>query len=106
MNSNIDEIEKQIAELQKKKAEILDIKRQSTLEEIKATIQRFGFTSSDLGFGKKQKRLVVINSRLEAKYINPEDRSQTWHGGRGAKPKWVKAYLEQGKNLADIEIKK
>ncbi|MEZ5450699.1 MAG: H-NS histone family protein [Thiolinea sp.] len=40
---------------------------------------------------------------IPPKYRNPEDDSQTWTG-RGRKPKWVEAYLQQGKDLDDLAI--
>jgi DNA-binding protein H-NS len=39
-------------------------------------------------------------------YANPADTSQTWAGGKGARPKWVKSHLEAGGKLEDLLIKK
>ncbi|MEZ5479411.1 MAG: H-NS histone family protein [Thiolinea sp.] len=37
------------------------------------------------------------------KYRNPDDASQTWTG-RGRKPLWVEACLENGKTMEELEI--
>ena len=42
-------------------------------------------------------------SSLAIKYANPEDDSQTWTG-RGRKPKWISAALENGKTLEEFEV--
>lgn len=106
MTSNLDTIEKQIAELQEKKKALLDEQRGTKLEEVKAIVHQFGFSATDLGLTTGKKASASPKTKLEAKYVNPKDSTQTWHGGRGAKPKWVKEFLEGGGELATIEIKK
>ncbi len=39
----------------------------------------------------------------DPKYQNPDDPKQTWTG-RGKRPSWIKAALEQGKSLDDLRI--
>ncbi len=39
----------------------------------------------------------------EPKYQNPADPRQTWTG-RGKRPSWIKAALEQGKSLDELRI--
>lgn len=108
MTTNIEELDKQIADLQNKKQAILNEQRTTKLNEAKAIVKQFGFTASDLGIvaGTNKKAVGANKTTLEAKYANPNDSSLTWHGGRGAKPKWVNEYLENGGKLVDIEIKK
>ena len=107
MTIDIQELDKQIAELQNRKQAILKEQRTQKLNEAKAIIKQFGFTASDLGIaaGVNKNVLVSIKKTLEAKYANPNDPSLTWHGGKGPKPKWVNEFLKNGGNLADILIK-
>lgn len=61
---------------------------------------KFGVAFDDVislhnGKGKKTKS--------PAKYINPEDPTQTWTG-RGRKPEWVHAALAAGQSLDDLKI--
>jgi DNA-binding protein H-NS len=108
MTTNIEDLDKQINELVKQKQKLIDEQRTSKLNEAKAIVKQFGFTASDLGIvaGTNKKAVGAIKATLEAKYANPNDSSLTWHGGRGAKPKWVNEFIENGGKLEDIEIKK
>jgi DNA-binding protein H-NS len=49
---------------------------------------------------KKPKRKNAEQSH-KAKYINPENPTQTW-SGRGHQPKWVKEALAKGKTLEEF----
>lgn len=62
-----------------------------------AAAKQFGFSLDELiaDGGKGSKGI--------AKYVNPNDGSQTWTG-RGRKPNWVIAWLESGKSLDALEI--
>lgn len=44
-------------------------------------------------------------SKVEPKYRNPADPTQTW-AGRGMPPKWLAAELARGRKLEDFAIKK
>jgi len=108
MITDISTLDAQIAELQSRKKAILDEQRASKLNEVKAIVLQFGFTATDLGLatGSRKKGATANKTNLEAKYANPTDSTQTWHGGKGPKPKWVKAFLDGGGKLEDIAIKK
>lgn len=107
MSAELESIDKQIAELQQKKEAILNEQRQAKLDEIKSLVKLFGFTPSDLGFSPTSiKNALGTNKPTPAKtYINPQDKSLVWHGGRGVKPNWVKEFLANGGKLEDIEVK-
>ncbi|WP_159877512.1 H-NS family nucleoid-associated regulatory protein [Aquitalea denitrificans] len=49
------------------------------------------------------KATVAVRKPVEAKYKNPNDESQTWTG-RGRKPAWVQAQLDEGFSLEDLAI--
>jgi DNA-binding protein H-NS len=49
------------------------------------------------------KATAVVRKPVEAKYKNPNDESQTWTG-RGRKPVWVQALLDEGFSLEDLAI--
>ena len=44
-----------------------------------------------------------LRGKVEPKYRNPEDSSETW-AGRGLKPRWLTAALKGGKKLEDFAI--
>lgn len=49
------------------------------------------------------KTTTAVRKPVEAKYKNPNDESQTW-AGRGRKPAWVQAQLDEGFSLEDLAI--
>ncbi|KJV27580.1 KorB protein [Aquitalea magnusonii] len=49
------------------------------------------------------KATATVRKPVEAKYKNPNNESQTWTG-RGRKPAWVQALLDEGFSLEDLAI--
>jgi DNA-binding protein H-NS len=49
------------------------------------------------------KAAVSARKPVEAKYRNPSDATQSWTG-RGRKPVWVQALLDEGFSLDDLAI--
>lgn len=81
-----------------KALETLEIRRRAeALRAAEATASEFGFSLKEL-----QNR-AATKSKSAPKYCNPDNPSQTWTG-KGRKPKWVIAALENGKRLEDLEI--
>lgn len=102
--SEIEKLEQQIKELQEKRQSILNEKRKEKLSEVKIIVRDYGFTATDLGLSAKKKK-STDKPKAEAQYVNPKDPSQTWAGGKGRKPAWVKDHLAKGGKIEDLEIK-
>jgi DNA-binding protein H-NS len=49
------------------------------------------------------KATAAVRKPVDAKYKNPNDETQTWTG-RGRKPLWVQALLDEGFSLEDLAI--
>lgn len=105
---SLEQIDAQLAELQAKKLSILNTQRAAKLDEVKAIVRQFGFTAKELGLGgAAEKPAKASNAPVNpAKYANPANPQQQWAGGKGARPLWVKAHLNNGGKLEDLEIKK
>ena len=75
-------------------------KKAEALAEIKAVAQAKGFSLDELlsNASAKSKRGPV-----PAKYADPANPDNTW-SGRGRKPKWLVAQLDQGKTVEDFAI--
>ena len=58
-----------------------------------------GFKMSDLFGGRGGK-----GRKVAAKYVNPDDASETWTG-RGRKPRWLSAKLKDGDKIEKFLIK-
>ncbi len=100
---HLSQLDQQIAELQSRRQAILDTQRAQVLEDTRNNIRRFGFTSQELGFSVKAKAAAVVR---EARYANPANLSQTWPGGKGKRPGWVREHLERGGQLDDLLIRR
>lgn len=77
----------------------------SVITEIKNKMKEYGITVADLGGGPAPRKVAgksKSKSTAPAKYRGPN--GETWAGGLGRKPEWVRAILAAGKNLEDYRI--
>lgn len=76
--------------------------RERERSEIKQKIEEMatssGFSVGELFSGRSTKGKTVA-----PKYMNPDNRSETWTG-RGRKPRWLTAQLDKGRKLEDFAI--
>lgn len=102
-STQIHSIDEQIAQLTRQKQALLDQTRSSDLEICKRLIQQYGFSKSELGFIGKAGTLKNKASDKGAKYVNPNNKAQTW-SGRGRQPGWMKAALTKGMTAEQLLI--
>ena len=75
-------------------------KKAETLVELKALAQSKGFSLDELlDNGKTNKKKTPV----AAKYADPANPDNTW-SGRGRKPKWLAAALENGASIENFSI--
>lgn len=96
----LEKIQQQIQELQKKANEIQQQKKSAVIEEVKAKIKAYGLTAKDLGFGAVEKHEDKRSQPVAIKY---RDGDNTWTG-RGRKPKWLEEKLASGSKLEDFLV--
>lgn len=103
------EINKKIAELQAQADKMREEGKANAIAEVKEKIKEFGITAQDLGFenptaAKKSKSPTAPKDKNIA-YKKSE--SETWSGGRGPKPQWVKDVIsKEGKEaLENYKVK-
>lgn len=101
MTNTVADIEKQIADLQKQKTELLNKSKKETIEKIKVLILQYALTANDIGIKPTSKKNAVKSKPV---YANPDDTTQTWTG-KGRQPIWVASYLALGKTLESAKIK-
>jgi len=75
-------------------------KKADALAEIKSLAHAKGFSLDELLRDAKAK---VKRAPAVAKYADPANPDNTW-SGRGRKPKWLIAELENGKSVEDFAI--
>ena len=88
------------AKVQKAISNARERERAEIKQKVEAIVQTAGFSVSEL-FGS---RAGARGKSVAAKYINPDDRSQTWTG-RGRKPKWLVAKIEKGAKIEDFAVR-
>lgn len=70
----------------------------AVIQDIKSKMKEFGLTVADLGSTPSVTRKAIKSkSTAPAKYRGPN--GETWAGGLGRKPEWVRAILAEGKSL-------
>jgi len=85
--------------VKKAKAAAQDRSRSQLKERLEAMAAEAGFKITDL-FGARGGK----GRKVAAKYVNPEDPSQTWTG-RGRKPRWLAAKLKEGDKIEKFLIR-
>jgi DNA-binding protein H-NS len=66
---------------------------------LESRLTNLGRVGSASGAGRKG----GVRGKVEPKYRNPENPSETW-AGRGLKPRWLAAALKSGKKLEEFSI--
>lgn len=107
-DAQLNALDKEIQDLQAKRADLFNKTRADALASVIARIATYKFTAAELGIGASpaaKRGKSAAKGKLPAKYVNPADPSQTWAGGKGPKPKWVVKHLDGGGSLDDLLIK-
>jgi len=66
---------------------------------LKATMKEHGITLEDLGAAVRK---TAARTKAPAKYKGPN--GETWSGGPGRKPEWVRALQAEGANIENYRI--
>ncbi|MGB3718226.1 MAG: histidine biosynthesis protein [Proteobacteria bacterium] len=94
------------AKLEKAISTARERERAEVRQKIEAIVQNAGFSVSELFGGRSGpgRPAVSKGGKVAAKYVNPDNRSETW-SGRGRKPRWLTAKLEKGAKLEDFLVR-
>lgn len=105
---NIDQLKdllkKVPAEIKRRTEEATSAAREAAIEKLKAIAREHGYSLEELAGTKKPRKSSGARKPVAAKYANPSNPSETWTG-RGRKPLWVQAALNQGKSLESLTIR-
>ena len=104
MATKLDELQQQIAKLQKEHDDLLETQKEDAIEQINVMVKTYGIKAIDIDFGQRTlaKAIQRSTAKVEAKY---KSGNEVW-SGRGRKPKWVEDHLTKGGKLDDLLIKK
>lgn len=89
------------AKLEKAILNARERERTEVKQKIEAIVQNAGFSVSELFGGRAP---AAKGRQVAAKYVNPDNRSETWTG-RGRKPRWLTAKLDKGAKLEDFAVR-
>ena len=95
-----------LKEVEAQLAAIRAANREAKLVELKKQIADYGFTAIDV-FGNiatpsKPKKTKKTKTELVVRYR--DENGNTWHGGKGPNPKWVKAIKDSGGNIEKYRV--
>lgn len=85
--------------VKKARATVQDRSRSDLRKKVESMLADAGFKISDIFGGRGGKGRTVA-----AKYANPDDPGETWTG-RGRKPRWLNAKLQEGAKIEKFLIK-
>ena len=105
--SEYQEIQEQIAELQRKAAQIRFTERAAALENIRSLMATFEISVSELGRGPEvSRRARTDTAKTHLHKVPPKYRDSAGNewSGRGLQPRWLKAALANGTSLPSLLI--
>lgn len=102
-NLSSQELADVIARAQKALTEKQRSERKDVIAKIQELASSIGVTVTIQQGTAELKANPRKGSKVAIKYRNPNDPSQTWTG-RGVTPRWLKALVESGKNVADFQV--
>jgi len=85
--------------VQRARAHAQDRNRSDVRKKVETIITDAGFKVTDIFGGRGGKGRTVA-----AKYANPDDPNETWTG-RGRKPRWLNAKVQEGAKIEKFLIK-
>ncbi|MDO6461202.1 H-NS histone family protein [Granulosicoccaceae sp. 1_MG-2023] len=84
-------------------------KKNKILKKVKSLVESEGLSMEEVLSGsapvksRKATGAKRVTRKVQPKYANPKDKSQTWTG-RGRKPLWVQDHIKKGGTVEDLAI--
>lgn len=100
MATKLEDLQKQIVELQKQRDSLLSTERAAAIKDIIQKIELFGLTAKDLNLVPERKSRST-HAKVAVKYKSGD---HSWTG-RGKQPKWVVEHITKGGKLEDLLVK-
>ena len=98
---DLEKLQSQIAELQRKAEDLLNQKKAAVIDDIRAKIKAYGLTSKDIGL--TDKGVSKAHAAVAVKYRHPQNSGLAWTG-RGRQPAWVVAYISSGGTIEELLV--
>ena len=91
MNSEIRELDRQIAELQARRDKLVKENKSQAIETVRKLVQEFGLTPSQIGLSSMSRNPLPPSTKRPTTFYDP-NRGLSWDGSltsRGRKPAWI-----------------
>ena len=99
----LEQIQKQIAELQNKAKELAEKKREPIIEEMKNKIKLYGITAKELGLSVGSSSTGTTTTAKTPVAIKYRSGENTWTG-RGRQPKFIVDHIAGGGKIEDLLV--
>ena len=107
-------IKTKIKALQKQHDAMTAKDKADVIADIKQKIATYAITAAELGFkaagtsstGKSAKSIKAKAAKKKPQPLYRGPNNEEWGGGKGARPKWIKAILESGGDIEAYRIEK
>jgi DNA-binding protein H-NS len=101
----LEQVQQQIAELQKKAEQITKDKKISVIKDVRAKIRAYKIMPKDLGFDSIVEKTKIEGSKVKTQVKVKYRKGDSAWTGRGIQPNWIKKYIAEGGKLEDLLIK-
>ena len=91
MNTEIRELDRQIAELQARRDKLVKENKSKAIETARKLVQEFGLTPSQIGLSSMSRKPLPPSTKRPTTFYDP-NRGLSWDGSltsRGRKPAWI-----------------
>lgn len=104
MSDTYAELKAKAAELMEQAEKIRKAEKQAAIDEIRAKMTEFGLTGKDLGIAAPTRKSPKSSDASDKviRYRNAE--GETWSGGPGRKPEWVRNMISNGQDIEQFRI--
>lgn len=96
MNTEIRDLDRQIAELQARRDKLVREKKGHALQTVRELVAQFGLTPAQVGLGSLSRRPLPASTKRPTTFYDP-NRGLAWDGslnGEGRKPAWIRQAVE------------
>ena len=97
-----DELMAQAEALRQQAQELLKQERAGVIADIRAKMAKYGISAEELASGARGGRKRGTRAKAVPKYRGPN--GETWSGGPGRKPGWVRAILDAGGDIEQYRV--
>ncbi|MEY4753331.1 MAG: hypothetical protein RJA44_1006 [Pseudomonadota bacterium] len=98
------ELRARIAELRQLEDQLIHQERAVVIQQVRQQIADFNLTAAELGFTLLPPSASGRGVAAEKAVVRYRRGDETWSGGRGPKPKWVRQIIASGEDIERYRV--